>query len=414
MASSARSPADPGFGIYVHWPYCAQKCPYCDFNSHVRHEGWDEAAFLGAYRRELATVAERVGRRRVDSVFFGGGTPSLMQAATVAGILDEVADLFDVDPACEVTLEANPGSVEAGRFLGYKAAGVNRVSLGVQALRDEALRGLGRVHSVAEAKAALDIAATCFDRVSFDLIYARSGQTVDEWRTELGEALNMACGAGHLSAYQLTIEPDTPFARWHAAGRLAVPDGDEAHAFYEVTRELTEAAGLPAYETSNHARPGEESRHNLIYWRYGAYAGVGPGAHGRLDVDDSRIATSTERQPEAWVERVRAIGHGFTDEIVLAPAEMADELILMGLRLREGLNLDRLSELCGVVVNAAMVEQLAADGLVALRRDDAGGQWLRAIGDGTLLIDALVYKLAGSLEPAGNVFDPPQPDRAVS
>jgi putative oxygen-independent coproporphyrinogen III oxidase len=247
---------DGGFAVYVHWPFCAQKCPYCDFNSHVRHGGWDEAAYLAAYVQELTAVtASMISRRKVDSIFFGGGTPSLMAPGTVSGIIDTIADQLGLSTGCEITLEANPGSVEAGRFRDYRVAGVNRVSLGVQALDDAQLKRLGRIHSVAEALAALDIARSTFDRVSFDLIYARPGMTERAWEAELTRAL--ALQAGHLSLYQLTIEDGTPFASLHRAGKLVIPEPELADRLYEITQDLCEAAGLPAYEISNHARPGE-------------------------------------------------------------------------------------------------------------------------------------------------------------
>src|SRR5262245_26833592 len=252
-----------GFGVYIHWPFCASKCPYCDFNSHVRAGGIDEARFLRAYVRELRHWAELAPRRRISSIFFGGGTPSLMSAAVVATLLDEIARLWPLEAGAEVTLEANPSSVEAARFRDYRAAGVNRVSLGVQSLVDADLRALGRLHTVNEALAAIAVSRETFQRSSFDLIYARPGQTLASWRTELGQALTLA--GNHLSLYQLTIEPATPFADLHARGKLAVPDADLARAFYELTQEMTEAAGLPAYEISNHAAPGEECRHNLLY-----------------------------------------------------------------------------------------------------------------------------------------------------
>jgi oxygen-independent coproporphyrinogen-3 oxidase len=287
--STLRSAADPGFAVYVHWPFCAQKCPYCDFNSHVRHGGWDENAYLAAYLTELRAAVSTLSRREpVTSIFFGGGTPSLMHPETVHGIIDAIAAACELTPDCEITLEANPGSVEAGRFRGYRTAGVNRVSLGVQALDDTELRRLGRIHTVSEALAALDIALETFDRVSFDLIYARPGMTETAWESELSRALGLQ--AGHLSLYQLTIEDGTPFAALHRAGKLAVPDPELADRLYEITQQMCEAAGLPAYEISNHAAPGQESQHNLLYWRYGEYAGVGPGAHSRLAEGDNRRA----------------------------------------------------------------------------------------------------------------------------
>jgi oxygen-independent coproporphyrinogen-3 oxidase len=353
---------EPGFGVYIHWPFCAQKCPYCDFNSHVRFGGWDEARFLAAYKRELDAVAEMTGAREVRSIFFGGGTPSLMKPATVAAILDHIAKLWTVDAGAEISLEANPGSVEAGRFKGYRAAGVNRVSMGLQSLRDEELRKLGRIHTVDEAKAALKIARETFERFSFDLIYARPGQSAESWRAELSEALALA--GDHISLYQLTIEPDTPYAALHAAGKLVIPDDSAARDLYQVTQEMTEARGLLAYEISNHATRGEESRHNLLYWRYGEYAGVGPGAHGRVLQGGSRLATVVERNPEAWCDLTERQGHGFIEQTALTRSEEADEMLLMGLRLREGVDLGRLAALGGVTPSAQAIADLRALGLI--------------------------------------------------
>lgn len=361
MTDSSK-PSDTPFGVYVHWPFCAQKCPYCDFNSHVRFEGWDEARFRNAYLQELDWLKTRIGDRHVTSVFFGGGTPSLMQPETTAAILDHIAALWSVAPDAEITLEANPGSVEAGRFAGYRTAGINRVSIGLQSLRDTELKKLGRIHTVAEARQALDIARSTFDRYSFDLIYARPGQTVEDWRAELGEALSFA--GDHLSLYQLTIEPDTPYAALHAAGKLVVPDPDAARALYEVTADMTDAAGLAAYEISNHARPGEESCHNLLYWRYGEYAGIGPGAHGRILIDGVRHATVAERHPETWASRVAERRKGFTEVTALTRAEEADEMLLMGLRLREGIDLGALERLGGVRPSPEVIDRLQSLGLI--------------------------------------------------
>ena len=284
----------------MHWPFCAAKCPYCDFNSHVRHEPPDEPRFAKAIARELRHFAALTPGRTVTSIFLGGGTPSLMQAATVEAVLETIARLWPVADDAEITLEANPGSAEAERFRGYRAAGVNRLSLGVQSLDDAALKALGRIHSVAEARNAVTLARNTFPRLSFDLIYARPAQTLDAWRAELEAAIDMA--ADHLSLYQLTIEPETMFFRLHQAGKLAVPDGELAAELYTLTQEVTEAHGLPAYEISNHAAPGAESRHNLTYWRYQDYVGVGPGAHGRITVDGVKRATASERHPENWLK----------------------------------------------------------------------------------------------------------------
>jgi oxygen-independent coproporphyrinogen-3 oxidase len=375
----------------MHWPFCTSKCPYCDFNSHVRSAGIDEARFLAAFERELAFQAELTGSRSVSSVFFGGGTPSLMQPATVADIIDCIAARWSVAAKAEITLEANPGSVEAGRFAGYRAAGVSRVSVGVQSLSDTALRSLGRLHTVAEAKAALDVARRTFDRFSFDLIYARPGQTVSEWRAELAEALALA--GSHLSLYQLTIEPGTPYAALDAVGKLGAPDGEAAAALYEATQEMAAAAGLPAYEISNHAAPGEECRHNLLYWRYGEYVGTGPGAHGRLIVDGRRHQTSTEKSPERWLAAVEAHGHGLIERSELSSAEQADEALLMGLRLEEGLDLDRLAIVGHVRPSAGAIDELVAAGLLERK----GGSRIKAVGRGRLILNELVLRLSRSL-----------------
>jgi len=382
------------FGIYVHWPFCASKCPYCDFNSHVRAGGIDEARFLAAYQRELAHWAALRGKATVHSVFFGGGTPSLMSATTVGTVIDTIARHWRMAPHAEVTLEANPSSVEAARFRDYRAAGVNRVSLGVQSFDDAQLKSLGRLHSASEAKAGIAVARETFERFSFDLIYARPRQTPQDWRRELGQALSLV--GRHLSLYQLTIEPETPFAQLHAAGKLAVPDPDAALALYEITQEMTEQAGLPAYEISNHAAPGEESRHNLLYWRYGEYVGVGAGAHGRLVLDGQRHAIATERQPERWLERVEKTGHGAVEITQLSEAEQADEALLMGLRLAEGLDLDRLAAIGGLTPAAQRIDELIGLGLL----EWCGPRRLRAARDGRFVLNEVVLQVASALEPA--------------
>ena len=379
---------DAGFGVYLHWPFCAAKCPYCDFNSHVRHAGIDEPRFLEAFRSEIAHVAGRTPGRTVTSIFLGGGTPSLMQPATVAGLLDAVAAHWSVAPGAEITLEANPSSVEASRFRGYRAAGVNRVSLGVQALDDASLKALGRLHDVAQALDAIRVAQAVFARTSFDLIYARSGQTPDLWRVELRDALALA--AEHLSLYQLTIEPGTPFHGLAAAGRLVIPDDDTGRALYDVTQELCGRAGLPAYEISNHARPGAESRHNLLYWRYGEYAGIGPGAHGRLVTADGRIGTVTERAPEGWLARVEREGHGIVETEALSGPDQADEFLVMGLRLAEGIDPARYAALKGRPLNGNRIGVLVADGLLERR---SGGR-IAATPLGAPVLNALVAELA--------------------
>ena len=292
----------PGFGVYVHWPFCAAKCPYCDFNSHVRHKPIDQAEYAAAFEKEIAHMAAMQPGFPVSSIFFGGGTPSLMEPQTVERILNAIAKAWRVPDGIEITLEANPSSVEAERFKGYRAAGVNRVSLGVQSLDDEQLKFLGRLHNVEEAKTAIGLAREIFPRLSFDLIYARPNQTRESWQAELESAIGLA--ADHLSLYQLTIEQGTPFFDLHKRGKIPVPDADHAANLYELTQAITERHGLPAYEISNHAKPGSESRHNLTYWRSGAWAGIGPGAHGRLDMNDGRRATANERNPEAWLALV--------------------------------------------------------------------------------------------------------------
>ncbi|MBM6594998.1 radical SAM family heme chaperone HemW [Microvirga pudoricolor] len=354
---------DVGFGVYLHWPFCASKCPYCDFNSHVRHQPVDQERYLAAFRREIAHVAARVPGRTVTSIFFGGGTPSLMKPQTVGAILDAVGGTWAVDPKAEVTLEANPTSVEAERFRGYRAAGVNRVSLGVQALNDTDLRRLGRMHSVDEALAAVDVAASIFERYSFDLIYARPDQTPEAWKAELERAIARA--VEHLSLYQLTIEPGTWFERLYNAGKLTMPDEETGRALYDITQETCDRLGLPSYEISNHARPGAESRHNLVYWRYGEYAGIGPGAHGRLVTGNARLATSTELHPETWLERVERDGHGIVDEEILSSTAEGDEFLLMGLRLKEGIDPRRFEAFTGRAINERRARILEEEGLIA-------------------------------------------------
>ncbi len=379
---------DPGFGIYVHWPFCVSKCPYCDFNSHVRQVPVDEARFLAAFRTELRHRAALAPGRTVASVFFGGGTPSLMKPETIGAILDAVAGHWIVDAAAEVTLEANPTSVEATRFRGYRAAGVNRVSLGVQAMNDRDLKALGRLHTAEEAMKAVAIAASAFERYSFDLIYARPGQTPDAWEAELAAAIDRA--AEHLSLYQLTIEPDTIFEKLHRSGRLVIPGADQARALWEVTQEVTGARGLPAYEVSNHARPGAESRHNLIYWRYGEYAGVGPGAHGRIKTAGGRRAHSTERHPEMWLTVVEGEGHGLVADDPLSLEEQGDEFLLMGLRLAEGIDPARFEALAGRSLDRGRILSLLDDGLVERSSDGR----LRVTQQGFPVLDAVVADLA--------------------
>ena len=380
-----------GFGIYVHWPFCAAKCPYCDFNSHVR-SAIDEDGWRDAIVRELTWIAAwqdegGTARPAVETIFFGGGTPSLMSGAAVGGVLEAIAKLWPIAPGIEITLESNPASVDAARFQDYTAAGVNRLSLGVQALNDADLKMLGRLHNVREAKAALALACANFERVSFDLIYARPGQTPEQWQAELAEALSF--GTEHLSLYQLTIEPATPFATLAREGKLIVPDDDHAAELYELTQAMTEAAGLPAYEISNHAAAGAQSRHNLLYWRYGDYAGVGPGAHGRLSRDGLRYGTQCERLPERWRAKVQENGNGIAEFTGISDRDAAREHLLMALRLKEGLDIAQWRARWGATLSEGRLSQLAADGFLNCR----DGR-IAATPKGVLVLNRLIAELA--------------------
>jgi putative oxygen-independent coproporphyrinogen III oxidase len=384
----AAAEPDPGFGVYVHWPFCLSKCPYCDFNSHVRGAPIDEERYLAAFRTEIAHRASMAPGRVVGSIFLGGGTPSLMRPQTVEGIIDAIAAKWRLDRKAEITLEANPTSVEAGRFRGYRAAGVNRLSIGVQALNDADLRSLGRRHTVEEALAAVKLAASTFERFSFDLIYGRPGQSEADWRAELARGLDYV--GDHVSLYQLTIEPDTIFERLRDTGKLRLPDEELSLAMFAATRELTEARGLPAYEVSNHARPGGESRHNLVYWRYGEYAGVGPGAHGRLVTPQGRLAQEAERHPEMWLTQVESEGHGLVETIALSREEQGDEFLLMGMRLREGVDPKRYASLSGREIDRDRIRSLVEDGFVEV---DKRGR-LRVTPTGAPLLDSVVADVA--------------------
>jgi putative oxygen-independent coproporphyrinogen III oxidase len=375
--------------LYIHWPFCLAKCPYCDFNSHVR-ERVEGTRFAAALRAELAWEAGRLGRRRLNSIFFGGGTPSLMDPSAAAALIEDATRLFDAAPDLEITLEANPTSIEAARLAEFRAAGVNRVSIGVQSLDACALRLLGRQHSAEQAMAALDAARRIFPRFSFDLIYARPGQDVPAWRAELRQALDLA--ADHLSLYQLTIEPGTRFETLHRRGEIVLPDPDRSAALYEASLEEAARYGLLAYEVSNYARPGSESRHNLAYWRYQDYAGIGPGAHGRLSLGDGLLATRRHRAPEPWAASVESQGHGSAEEATVAPGERAREMLLMGLRLSEGIDRSRFRRRTGVALEDAL------DGEILSRALEAG--YLRSDGDrlcatpaGRLRLDALLTQL---------------------
>ena len=393
LLSKKTEPAElQSLAVYIHWPFCKFKCHYCDFNSHVReqveHKDW-----AVAYLRELRHYRDLTGPRQIESIFFGGGTPSLMEPATVEAVIGAVHDLWGIPQGTEVTLEANPTSTEAEKLKGFKSAGVNRVSLGVQSLRDADLKQLTRQHSAAEGLAAVKTAASVFDRYSFDIIYARPDQTVDSWKEELAEALQYA--RGHMSLYQLTIEEGTKFHTLHERGELVVPDGDTGASFYEATQEMMEAAGMPAYEVSNHAKPGDESRHNMVYWRYGDYAGIGPGAHGRLTIDGVKRATRAHRAPELWMERVNRHGHGAHDMETVDAAGRGREMLMMGLRLMEGADLVKFQNETqkdfSAFVNAKRLRMLLEEGLlevspVRLTATPKGRQRLNAV---------LAYLLSG-------------------
>ena len=375
-----------GFGLYLHWPFCQSKCPYCDFNSHVAAH-IDQSRWQQAYLNEIERVGAKTKGRILTSVFFGGGTPSLMEPNLVAAILQKVRDTWTLANDVEITLEANPSSVEAGRFTGYRDAGVNRISIGMQALNDADLRRLGRMHSASEGKAAYDIARATFDRVSFDLIYARQDQTTAEWRAELTDALAM--DPSHLSLYQLTIEDGTVFGARHSLGQLqGLPDEDVSSDMYLMTQEMCETAGLPAYEISNHARPGQESRHNLIYWRMGDYAGIGPGAHGRLTLNRQRWATEAPKQPGAWLQMVEAGNAGETPRTTSSQDDHTLEYLLMSLRLAEGSDMARFNAISGYDLPEVKLYDLETAGLV---RREAG--YLKTSAKGRLLLNAILRDL---------------------
>lgn len=377
MPSSPSGEGLEALALYIHWPFCVSKCPYCDFNSHVR-ETVDQRAWRAALLADLAHEAALLPAHRLTSIFFGGGTPSLMPPETVAALIDAATGHWPGDDI-EITLEANPSSVEAARFADLARAGVNRVSLGLQSLHDEALGFLGRAHDANEGLAALSTAQQNFARVSFDLIYALPGQSLDDWSADLNRAIGL--GTEHLSLYQLTIEPGTRFATLAAKGDLVPADPDHMADLFDLTQQRTAAAGIPAYEISNHARPGAESRHNLAYWRYRDYAGVGPGAHGRR----AGVATLRHRKPENWLSAVSRQGHGLAEETPLSTSDRATETLLMGLRLREGVALTRIAD----AIDGAAVDRLIAQGL--LRR--AGGN-ITLTPEGIPLLDAVLREIA--------------------
>ncbi|WP_209834373.1 radical SAM family heme chaperone HemW [Ruegeria sp. HKCCE3926] len=374
-----------GFGLYVHWPFCEAKCPYCDFNSHVS-KNIDQKQWLSAYLSELKRSAAETPDRVLNTIFFGGGTPSLMAPETVAAVIDTARALWRPANDMEITLEANPGSVEAGRFAAYRDAGVNRVSMGIQAMNDEDLRRLGRIHTAAEARAAFDIARNCFNRVSFDLIYARQHQTLDAWQEELTQALSMAID--HLSLYQLTIEDGTAFGDRYAVGKLlGLPEDDSAADMYLATQEICEAHGLPAYEVSNHARPGAESQHNLIYWRYGDYVGIGPGAHGRITLNGRKYATETYLNPQRWLNAANQ-GNGEKNRSALPLEDQANEYLMMGMRISEGLDMDRWQALSGRSLPSEAIDHLTDINMV----QRSNGR-LIATSDGRAVLNAVIREL---------------------
>jgi putative oxygen-independent coproporphyrinogen III oxidase len=375
-----------GFGVYIHWPFCQSKCPYCDFNSHVRaavdHAQWRIALLL-----EIEAVAARIPGRRVDTIFFGGGTPSLMQPDTVQAVIEKVASVWQLSPVAEITLEANPSSVEADRFSALSQAGINRVSLGIQSLRQDHLKRLGRLHTVKEARQAFDIARKNFTNVSFDLIYARQYQDLGDWEEELGDALAMA--ADHLSLYQLTIESKTRFGDLHARGKLkGLPDPDFAADMYDLTQDICEAAGMAAYEVSNHARLNSECKHNMIYWRYGDYAGIGPGAHGRLTIAGQRIATHAKSNPEAWLKDVKLKGSASTDTETISPADQAAEYLMMSLRLTEGTDIQRYHSIAGFPLSNKIILELQEQNLVGLQANR-----LATTAKGRLVLNSVLSEL---------------------
>ena len=396
---SGTRPASPEpFGIYIHWPFCLSKCPYCDFNSHVSAKV-DHARWRAALTEELRYFKTLVPERRVSSIFFGGGTPSLMEPETVDAVISEIRWLWPWTNQVEITLEANPTSVDADRFAAFRAAGVNRVSLGIQALNDTDLKFLGRTHDAAEARRAIGIARNTFERMSFDLIYARPGQSVDTWRMELKEALDLA--VDHISLYQLTIEPGTPFFTRHAKGEITLPENDFQAALYEVTQETLELANMPAYEISNHARSGNESRHNLVYWQYHDYAGIGPGAHSRIqsnDADGNIItkAIQTVRAPSVWLDRVGKQGHGIAEEERLSQTERLTEMLMMGLRLRDGIEKDRLEQEAGcdlkMLFGTNLLSSLEAAGYI-----ERPHSRLTATGEGRQRLNAVIAALTEQL-----------------
>jgi oxygen-independent coproporphyrinogen-3 oxidase len=374
-----------GFGLYLHWPFCEAKCPYCDFNSHVARS-IDQKAWRDGYLSELSRAASETKGRVLNAVFFGGGTPSLMDPETVADIISAIRGHWPTANDLEITLEANPSSVEAGRFAAFRQAGVNRISMGIQALNDADLKRLGRLHSVEEAYAAFDIARSNFERVSFDLIYGRQNQTREAWEIELKQALTLAID--HVSLYQLTIEKGTAFGDRYARGSLlGLPDEDLGADMYQITQEVCDANGMPSYEVSNHAKDGAQSRHNLIYWRYGDYIGIGPGAHGRLTIDGTKWATECFSNPKRWLDGVSS-GNTERGRELLPRQEQATEFLLMGLRLKEGISLDRFTALNGTEIPQETLEHLTDIGMIQV-----GGSRLTVTNQGFMVLNAVIEAL---------------------
>ncbi|RCL03476.1 MAG: oxygen-independent coproporphyrinogen III oxidase [Candidatus Tokpelaia sp. JSC161] len=375
------------FGIYIHWPFCLTKCPYCDFNSHVRSD-IDEARFLFAFQREMKTMRTRIKYRNVSSIFIGGGTPSLMMPQTVEELLNTVSTLWNISSKTEITLEANPSSIDQSRFHGYRSAGVNRLSIGVQALDNQELKRLGRRHSKEQALQAITLARSIFPSFSFDIIYARPGQNEKSWYKELEQALHLS--GDHLSLYQLSIEEKTPFHHLYTAGKLKIPDHETAANLYLLTQELTHKHRLPAYEISNHAVPGAESKHNLLYWRYQPYVGFGPGAHSRFTENNRKTVTITEKSPELWMKSVENYGNALVQEEYLLPSQEADEMLLMGLRLQEGLNLIAYETLTKKSLSShTKVNKLEEEGYIEITNNR-----LRTTIKGRILLNYLIKELA--------------------
>ncbi len=378
-----------GFGLYLHWPFCESKCPYCDFNSHVAKE-IDQNQWKRAFLAEIDRIGLETQDKVLGSIYFGGGTPSLMNPDLVAAILDKAKSTWRLENDVEITLEANPTSIEAGRFNGYRDAGVNRISMGMQAMNDDDLRNLGRRHTAAEAVKAFDIARNIFERVSFDLIYARQGQDLASWKRELKRALDLAID--HLSLYQLTIEEGTVFSeRLSAGGLRGLPDESIAADMYEMTQEVCNDRGFPAYEVSNHARPGAQSKHNLVYWRGGDYAGIGPGAHGRLTWNQNRFATESPKSPTQWLNMALSGGPAEFDRVSLSDEDRGMEYLLMSLRLSEGLEISRHSRLSKRALEHHTVLDLVELGMIKI-----SGDRLKATAKGRLILNALISKLAGA------------------